>query len=826
MLVKRLFPLVLICALAIAAVTGGTLLHATAATIRNEVVTGINYKYLRKPLMLAANASHIYVVNESAAAQYQLVVMDKDGLVPDFAIELDFLPLHISAAGIYVFLFDTNFFYALNTNNLNTPTISSARPNAVPTDCTAFHATFTPSPSGGDYRLYFASDNKYNWYEFKDLSLPMFPASAEPQSLEKTTLKISGITTDNTNIYLSAGVSPIARQIYRHGTAVPLADETFPEMTSLTFAGNRLVFIISPDIHVMNPSNPPSSAPFTNVLAGDTKTLSTEKSNRPIFVSAVSANELYVIDSFKASVDLYRLVGDKLEFVKNVAAHRGGDRGYHFFPTSICVIDEHRYVISDEAGVKLIDTSKPKDQQLVPVSALTYITEIVYDRFESVYLYGVGGVVHKFDINKHNVVTPKGTVNKSEADANKAKQEITALGDPYTPSFPAGATFAAGFDLATSAMWSLDRLGGRLYWLAANHLVQSVDIDGYWSPKGKGHHKWNDNKPLEYTEVETGLFMKTKETAAGAVLYEYPNDIGPIHNIGAGKEVKILKYNAVMYEQNGTPVTFNNPPGKGYAFVLYGSYGEGYISHELLETTDFATTSLGFDTRNKGYNQNDEYVGYSGRVLLHNVQLYKYPTASSPIVGYVHRNHGLAADPQWPGLKLHRLITVVDADGSKYYEVRVDTSGIAPKDGYIDPVAHRFVGYIDVQRVIDTYRAPSLQKFSPNASIKAKSGEKIQVYQNGDANNPVPYEDEFLVNRDRIRLPQKIDKKVKYTQVYYYGFQSELPGYVETKYIAPDGITAWQIVAIVGLITSVSVGVFIGVRHIRANRKNSDTTTV
>jgi len=284
-------------------------------------------------------------------------------------------------------------------------------------------------------------------------------------------------------------------------------------------------------------------------------------------------------------------------------------------------------------------------------------------------------------------------------------------------------------------------------------------------------------------------------------------------------QVRILRKNSILYDGSET-IKFDN-----YAYVLHGTTPY-YISLDQLEEaeddTGFATRNLGFSADNKPFDQNDRYIGFAGRVLVLDLPIYKYPTSTNQnlIIGYVNRNFALIGNSPLPGLKLNREITVPDANG-RYYEVLVDADGNPPEDGYIDPTKHIYVGYINTRYIIDSYTSPSrAPNFQSNARITLPSWLENKLPVHAAANPDTAYKDEYLEHGQRIRLLEPLDRSKPFTQVIYYGgFEQELIGFIETAYIIPDGISGWQVAAIIGLMVSISVGIYIGIRHFRANKK-------
>lgn len=374
---------------------------------------------------------------------------------------------------------------------------------------------------------------------------------------------------------------------------------------------------------------------------------------------------------------------------------------------------------------------------------------------------------------------------------------------------------------------SLDRLNGKLFWIGSNYSIQSFDLSnyGYWSPKGYPSYEWNNtNNKMEYeTHAKDYLYMKVK---ASAVLYKLPGAIKPKNRIlidsNAVKYVQVLQYSTVMGVKD-----------LNWAYVLYHPIGTQnleplYISHDSIETSnDFAIKDCRQFT-NKFSNSN---TINSGRVILRNTLIYLYPSSASPTISTIHKNHGFNLDKNGPGLIINREIKVPDYDGVIFYEILVDVTGQPPNNavGGIVPIEYCLVGYVNTTNVVDTYAAPSdVSGFATNGKIKISrehnDGKGAQVYKLEAPHEP--HEGEFLVNGTRIRIIGKYGDgftHIAYTSAWatedgVVGEDLVFYGLVRTDEIDPDGVTWWQISAIIALIISIGVALFIGIRHWKSNK--------
>jgi len=776
------------------------------ASTKIEVTDGTNYYVLSEPKMLAADGTNIYLVNGNS-----LEIINKQNGQPKLYTYTAPNPeeiQHISLADETLFLFmETEVYWA-------TTPVLAAWTKVSDLDlsgATAWHAAVT----GAQTYIYFAVANEYFRVNCDDSDIQKLGEIASYYT-------INSIATDGNVVYFSAGLKdfPNSRLIYKNGVAMNY-DKPFAT-TSLTFTDDKLIFISSYELHVMDKNDPESATPLPRYGNGQ---LSTHSSQDPIFVTALSNGDIYVIDNgIKKSIDQYAIKDGtlELEFAQTITAHSGSDGGFHFLPGSVTVIDEHRYVVADYTGIKLIDKSKKSNQTTV-ISTLK-AKRTVYDNWQNIYLLDLNDGWHKYDLEAKEMT--------EKVPASQVPDEsiirTTALGDTIDP---------ADHGLVAES-WSLDRINGKIFFINSvldRHAIKSFELPRpYWSPVGKTPYAWRNDQPLEIDQADS-LYMETNRSV---VLYKYPNSITPhTTRTGIGAKVQVLRggFKCTCEEEdncichtlsNPHPVMLDGKEFKNCAYILYNGAAY-YIDRSALAPTIFAQGELA-----KGDRVFKQYgnLTNSARVLVHNQPIFKFPMSTDSVLrmNRVNRNHGLKGDDYWPGLLIRREITVPDGLGQRFYEVRVDINGMPPSNGVINTDIHKYVGYINTRYVIDTYSPASKQKVSTNARVilPRELDGKLLILEMTDTGLQPYGDNECWNNKEKVRIVGEFDKKDKngYASVMYYRDtygqnHFEHVGFILVKYIQPDGIQWWIIVAIVALVVAASVGIYITVLYFRSSRK-------
>ena len=360
-------------------------------------------------------------------------------------------------------------------------------------------------------------------------------------------------------------------------------------------------------------------------------------------------------------------------------------------------------------------------------------------------------------------------------------------------------------NVSASPDLNIDRIAGTVMWLGKNHSVQSTTIPA-WSPMGKSEYKWNESDPVEalsYADAESELFIKTIQPA---ILYSYPNAIGAKIQLQQNTVLKVLKYDAEVGDK-----TF------AYSYVLYetegsefirGAFHVGYIAHALTSKNNvkYYADSLGF------INSNGEQHNH-GRVILDAV-IYKYPTSicidSKLKLGeIIPLGYNLFEDAAEPGLEINREIIIRDYRGWMFYEIRLNNQNKPDPNG-------DNVGYVSKLNVIDSYMAPSLPKFNPNARVMLFGGLK-SVFAYADDGGTT--ETASLNHKQEIRIIGKLEKTQKYTHIQYNNGYGDYYGYIETIYIKPDGLSTLQIIGLSTLFFILAILMFLVSLHLKLRKK-------
>jgi len=782
--------------------------------------------YLNRPLMLATETGHpfMYIVNQKAtpANSFEIVVINKETSAQQSATEFASLtqPQHIALVNNHLFVFqwgatrDTVRVYPITTSpsfSIGTPvniTLDAIRPSPF-NECTAYHIV---PQTGGGFKIYYAKGQTLR-YETYDASLGYVGSDSLPPLQAISVVNITSITNNGETVYSSAG-TPTAQKLYEDSMELDYFDEdnvnrkTFIGLASLTNVGDRLIFIAG-GLHTMSAKSP--FAYYEHPISNNDFNM--EVSQKPVYVVANSATEIYVIDENKKSICLYNLNDNgALEYKRTIIGSIGANMGYHHTPHAITVIDENRYVIIDEHATKLIDTSKNTIVDYAPIQAAS----IVFDQWRTVYITRMNGRVHALNISQPpSANNPRqlevGFITPTMKLTNSLGIEVD--GDDLDMN-DTSATVINGMpdDLRTqTSKWSLCRLTGRVFYIADNHAIRWYKPDpSYWNPSESQYAPidWRDNI-IEYQSPEhTDLFMQIKTTA---ILYAYPNALRPQLRL-EGSKLQVLSLSSSMNELDANKQVINTfGPFDDYATVLYRG-GLFYVHVDELDgNTNYYTENLGFHQDN---------INRIGRVLVHNLPVYRYPfgtDASLALPYQLYRNYGgLTDNTSGPGgLRILRLITEPDSRRETFYEIRIDA------DGKPNHATGTHVGYVSTELVMDSHKGPDRVVFTSNARVVFSTNDianrRNMVYS--DDQGTLYSNTEKLSNRQGVRVVGELDRSKKYTLVEYEGYGRILSGWIETKFIVPNGITPWQIVAIVGLIAAIGGAIAAVTIHVRARKK-------
>ena len=787
-----------VCAAALMAFFGSGLVVAHA---KLETIDGVKYLYLQNPTMLAASASKLFVVDGD-----ELIVLDKAEYTetPVRVALGGFHPVEIGFAHGNLFLYDKVDVQIRNENNLSTvvKTISF----------TATSSAFHVAEVGPNFRIY----NAARWEEYgADLEIVAFQPIDVPANV-----KILSITTAaNGSIYYVGEAQARVRRIYENGREFDTTSP-FNKLGGIAAVDNRLVFISS-GLWLATVGTPPTY--FEVSLAKD-DVFSVEANNEPAYVCAYDKNQVYVIDAIKRSIDRYRIDEERktLVFAEVVVASNGSDNGYHLGPNNICVLDENRYVVADEIGVKIIDK---KINRYIPHFTKMQVDNVLWDGYEYLYLTQ-GATVHRFEVLSSSNIVARGVVPAA-----------TIAGLLGTKKNALNEDIIIEDDDVKAVSWDVDRVNGVIYYVAENHAIRSKVIPDYWKPTDYKHLDWTRGM-VPYADAQSNLFVKTKSTA---ILYAYPNAImaqTKLRNVG--EKLRVISTKSRLYDKTTGAAACAE---MDYAYVLYQSgaftapvaYYVSLNDVEVADASEYSTTdfsagnirALGlsddliFLAENNPMGAGGAWVGYSGRVLINNLEIFKYPVnADAGVIKVnnkavkVKRNFGLVTGQATPGLVINRLIYTPDANGYTFFEVRLDANGVPRADG-------DFVGFFDTRYIMDAFAEPNKKPWSPNARIVLardyNDGKGLQVYESIDG-TPIEYEGEFLQNRQAVLVIGTLDKNQKYVKIQYYGYDQPLEGYVESAYVFHYGISALQIVGIIALGAAIGVGSFFTVRYLRRRK--------
>ncbi|MCL2755918.1 MAG: hypothetical protein FWE45_02585 [Firmicutes bacterium] len=374
--------------------------------------------------------------------------------------------------------------------------------------------------------------------------------------------------------------------------------------------------------------------------------------------------------------------------------------------------------------------------------------------------------------------------------------------DAGTPMILEGSTTSLG-----NSSLTFDRMNNQLFWLGHQHVIESVclqDLTELWSfttnfttGAMRPHYNWQVASPIL---IPTAPLFGTINTLGRPSMFEFPNSIGAQTRLEPGFVFQILQSTTYF---NGIPFD--------YSYILFQNqitrnHYTGYVNNRFITPkSDYYIDSELWGNDGSPNPQN------IGRVILNGVPIFKYPTSTvlDLTVGTLNKTRRGEQ-----GLTINRRITVQDIRGWEFFEIRINTDGTPNPNG-------THVGYVFVQHVINFNLPPSGEILNPNARVVFSTNQYpngIPVFSdNGGVNHIVG---EYLQNRQRIAVIGQFDRNAPLTRIRYFCSYTQINmyGYVWTRYIVMDGLSALQLMGIIlAILGAVGVIIFL-VFHFRRKR--------
>lgn len=377
----------------------------------------------------------------------------------------------------------------------------------------------------------------------------------------------------------------------------------------------------------------------------------------------------------------------------------------------------------------------------------------------------------------------------------------------------------------------LDRLNGTLYWTGTRHAIEGTafrtdadaahiwsfryhwrqDAHGNWSHRDRPHYDWSvPHPPMRAPEPnDRPLFALTSATR-DTTIFKYPNSINAIFRLPRGQAVQIIQHDVVFTD---LPAYYNF----NYVKVIFQDYGQnhffaGYVNKRFLDF-DFVYS---VDKNVFDPDSGREFSSNSGRVLIDTTWIFKYPASLgySVRIGRLRTNHTHPnSSPEIDGLEIVRRIMIPDIRNWHFYEIRVDENGNADPKGL-------YAGFVWTQHVIYWHEPQQIGAFNPNARIILPRGITLaQIYH--DENGIEEFEGQALEHNRRVRIVYTLDRSRPYTYIEYYNAATGrlMTGYVETRFLVPDGLTPWQLVGIILASVGGILAIFFTVKHFIKKRR-------
>lgn len=375
----------------------------------------------------------------------------------------------------------------------------------------------------------------------------------------------------------------------------------------------------------------------------------------------------------------------------------------------------------------------------------------------------------------------------------QASKFYVSLYEYTDPSFELTPEFRREITDATVARanpsLNLDRINRRILYIGARHAIESFELGtDLWSYTDHVYDDtWKDNTSalsMFNPAYETNPIIASNTTPVflnavnGAVIYAFPGGTRALAFVPKNSVLKVLKYTDLY-------VLYENP--------LTGEYVTGYVSPRTVSAAQpYSIPMFTF-----------------ARVIFSYTIVYKYPTAErgsldpsqSLALLTLPKNFELASN-KIGGLQLLHKVNVLDVRGFTFYEIRMGKRA----NGTYYPASNNdddgiYVGYINASNVIDYDLGPSTERFIPNATIRIPASHNlsnIQIFEKSESGILRELPNEFLKNKQQIRVLGRLNQNREYTYIHYY--DTELgrlrPGWIKTEYIVMNGLSAVQLIAI------------------------------
>jgi hypothetical protein len=397
----------------------------------------------------------------------------------------------------------------------------------------------------------------------------------------------------------------------------------------------------------------------------------------------------------------------------------------------------------------------------------------------------------------------------------------------------------ANVDMLSPAL-SIDMLNSRILWIGRHHAIEAIDLrehsdDWLWSfytdweqrPNGTwvAEHKRELHDDLDWNNPRVALLYDAEGKMAASlfrtnptqdvVIYRYPNAIGPITSAPRGSTFKVLS-SGVAFDDVSFEYSFVR-----FEDVLAGEPREGFVSNRLTIPAPremIYYDEIGFLPRN-GTD--------SGRIIFDGTRIYKFPSSDNHLtIGRIDKNHVDPTIEAGRGIRILNRLRIVDSQGFQYFEIRLGPIANTQAGRFFEPNQEdgEFVGYIKVWNVTDWDEPPSSIPFMANGRVRFSDPDSagVQMYRLNENGVRVPLENAILVNKQRISVRNiNMFDDLVYVTYWDSDVNQEIGGYIPRKYIVMDGLTAWQIAGIFGMVVGtlclLVVGIIYVVRKRRAN---------
>jgi len=452
---KKIFVIVISGILCVLALVGGvSVLSADASSRPSDNVTqpGVNFNFLANPQIMAVCQNFVYVV-ESQFPRYYLHIINRNNTQTQSRIRMHARPLDVIYSRDNIFIFFAEGFMVhravnIRANNFefdNNPILIQYT-QGTPSPMSVFNVV---ALSATNFNILFAHDTRHGSL---NITVPIsgIPGIPTQHSIVTTNRVILGIasTTSGTTYLLASPSAWNTAFFYIQNLNGENLSPRFVNPSSLNIleGPSSTTFILIANARIVYFHLETGS--FYEIGPRPNDDFLTRESYDPIYIRARSTTEIFVIDRRKRSIDQYRITpGHTLAFQQTVVASIGDDYGFFNHPTSIVLVEENNFWVSDfSSAIRLINPNQAPsydDHFITYDDNLSVVHAMAFNNSDTVYVVDRDRRIQRFNVNGTRVGLPITLPQQAEITQlvpNIATGEMFAIDAGRNNVFRIGAT--------------------------------------------------------------------------------------------------------------------------------------------------------------------------------------------------------------------------------------------------------------------------------------------------------------------------------------------------------------------------------------------------